>query len=138
MVYNHFGHGVTSPWMTFLFAWPLLLGALPAAMIPVLRRKRRLSRTLHPIRNRPEDPEKPEQPDLTANSEMSEAPGRETEEKLSILRDLYPFGVAALTVGSLLYGILDIAGTGSDYPSFLLLAGSIMLVAGAWIRRKDL
>ena len=32
LVYNMFSHGVHSPFMTFLFAWPLLLCALPAGI----------------------------------------------------------------------------------------------------------
>ncbi|MDR2620166.1 MAG: hypothetical protein LBC29_03460 [Propionibacteriaceae bacterium] len=31
--YEQFSHGVISWWMVFLFAWPLLLGALPYAVI---------------------------------------------------------------------------------------------------------
>lgn len=30
LVYDRFSHGVRSPYMTYLFAWPLLLGFLPA------------------------------------------------------------------------------------------------------------
>ena len=32
LVYNMFSHGVHSPFMTFLFAWPLFLCALPAGI----------------------------------------------------------------------------------------------------------
>ena len=32
LVYNMFSHGVHSPFMTFLFAWPLLLCAVPAGI----------------------------------------------------------------------------------------------------------
>jgi len=32
-VYEAFSHGVYSPWMVFLFAWPLIGGALPYALI---------------------------------------------------------------------------------------------------------
>ena len=30
-VYGVFSHGIHSPWMSFLAAWPLVLGAVPAA-----------------------------------------------------------------------------------------------------------
>ena len=30
LVYDQFSHGVRSPYMTFLFAWPLVFGVLPA------------------------------------------------------------------------------------------------------------
>ena len=32
-VYYRFSHGVHSPWMTFLFLWPLVLGVLPALLL---------------------------------------------------------------------------------------------------------
>jgi len=32
-VYEHFSHGVYSPWMVCLFAWPLVGGALPYALL---------------------------------------------------------------------------------------------------------
>lgn len=32
LIYQHFSHGIHSPWMSLLFLWPLLLGALPAAL----------------------------------------------------------------------------------------------------------
>lgn len=39
MVYNHFSHGVHSPFMTYLFAWPLILCELPCVLfliVPVI------------------------------------------------------------------------------------------------------
>jgi len=35
-IYNHFSHGVTSPYMTFLFVWPLALGFLPFLLLSVI------------------------------------------------------------------------------------------------------
>ena len=32
MIYNLFSHGVHSPFMTFLFAWPLVLCVFPCAL----------------------------------------------------------------------------------------------------------
>lgn len=32
LIYDQFSHDVRSPYMTFLFAWPLLLGVLPASL----------------------------------------------------------------------------------------------------------
>lgn len=46
-------------------------------------------------------------------------------------RDIYRFGIAALTVASFLKGVLEIAGTDSIYPAVLLYAGAAMLVIGA-------
>ena len=39
-VYEHFSHGVYSCWMVLLFAWPLLGGALPYAVVAFVRRGR--------------------------------------------------------------------------------------------------
>ncbi len=36
-IYNIFSHGVHSPFMTFLFAWPLLLCAVPAGICMLVR-----------------------------------------------------------------------------------------------------
>ena len=33
MVYNHFSHGVHSPFMTYMFAWPLFLVGVPAGLL---------------------------------------------------------------------------------------------------------
>ena len=50
LIYDQFSHGVHSPYMTWLFGWPLLLGALPCAVfwrIPQLRRPGWLSVRLY-------------------------------------------------------------------------------------------
>ncbi len=36
IIYNLFSHGVHSPFMTFLFAWPLVLCVLPCALFVAL------------------------------------------------------------------------------------------------------
>lgn len=46
---------------------------------------------------------------------------------------IYNSGVAALTVSSMLRGIMDIAGTGSVYQVWMLYAGTVMTAAGAVI-----
>ena len=38
LIYNMFSHGVKSPYMTYLFAWPLILGFLPCIIIYVISR----------------------------------------------------------------------------------------------------
>ncbi|MEA4965547.1 MAG: hypothetical protein VB055_06980 [Oscillospiraceae bacterium] len=40
-VYEHFSHGVESPYMVYLFLFPLLLGFLPYLLLSVLPRARR-------------------------------------------------------------------------------------------------
>lgn len=50
LVYNIFSHGVYSNYMTFLFAWPLLLGFVPAlmiALIPALCEPSHLTKALY-------------------------------------------------------------------------------------------
>ena len=37
IIYNIFSHDVTSPFMTFLFAWPLLLGVLPCGILLIFK-----------------------------------------------------------------------------------------------------
>lgn len=101
LIYNRFAHEVHSPWMTWLFAWPLVLGAFPAA----LEYLGILPGTGSGFRNRPE------------------IGGQQ--------KDIYRFGIAALTVASLLKGILKIAGTDSIYAGYLLYAGILMAAGGA-------
>ena len=111
LVYSLFSHGVRSAYMTYLFAWPLVFGALPnltdVVMIKIMGR-------------------------------------RAVNIFWFASSDIYCFGVAALTVGSLLRGIFEIAGTSSVYQQRLMTAGWCMLAAGAagsavkrfWQKRK--
>jgi hypothetical protein len=45
--------------------------------------------------------------------------------------NLYNSGIAALTAGALLRGILEIAGTGSRWIGLFFAAGAIMVLGGA-------
>lgn len=36
LIYDQFSHGVRSPYMTFLFAWPLLLGVVPVLLVNII------------------------------------------------------------------------------------------------------
>ena len=40
LIYDQFSHGVRSPYMTFLFCWPLFLGLLPGVIFRVSARLR--------------------------------------------------------------------------------------------------
>ena len=91
LIYDRFSHGVRSPYMTFLFAWPLTLGAIPELVFYLLPGARR--------------------------------PG-------TLSANLYHSGVAALTTGSLLRGIFDIAGNASVYQHWLMVAGGFLLAGG--------
>lgn len=46
------------------------------------------------------------------------------------MKDIYRFGIAAVTVASFLKGVMEIAGTDSLYPDVLLFAGAAMLLCG--------
>ena len=112
LVYYRFSHEIRSPWMTWLFAWPLIMGAVPAALeyLGIL----------------PGSGEKSE--------DGQEAGGQQ--------KDFYRFGIAALTSASLLRGILRIAGTDSTFVDYLFIAGAVMAAAGAVsyflkVRRPD-
>ena len=45
--------------------------------------------------------------------------------------NLYNSGIAALTVGSMLQGIFNIAGTSSPYQPVFVIAGTLMMLIGA-------
>lgn len=114
-VYGHFSHEIRSVWMSALFVWPLALGGLPALLqelgiLPVFEEK-------------PAAPEAGPAAD-TGLRDHSLCMG-------NIQADLWRFGIAALTAAGLLKGILEIAGTDSIYPDFLLAGGGLMLAAGA-------
>ena len=50
LIYDRFSHGVRSPYMTWLFAWPLILGFLPSLVywrFTGIRRQGRLSANLY-------------------------------------------------------------------------------------------
>ena len=115
-IYHYFSHKITSPWMTFLFVWPLFLGALPAA----LRVRGCFPGFFYGGEN-----------DVQQNVGRDGRTEAENGEKGWFRLELYRFGIAALTVSSLLTGILEIAGTDSDYPGFLRAAGAVMVAAGA-------
>ncbi len=50
LVYDRFSHGVRSPYMTFLFLWPLVLGLIPGILFwrfPRIPRQKRISANLY-------------------------------------------------------------------------------------------
>lgn len=97
IIYNMFAHGVHSPYMTWLFVWPLVLGVAAGLVAGIIRQKRDAGRVA------------------------------------DIAECIYNSGVAALTVSSMLRGIMDIAGTGSAYQTWMLYAGAVMAAAGVVI-----
>lgn len=49
LIYNMFSHGVRSAFMTYLFAWPLILGFLPATIIYVINHIRNMTLYINPV-----------------------------------------------------------------------------------------
>ncbi|MBV6449425.1 MAG: hypothetical protein MHPDNHAH_00135 [Anaerolineales bacterium] len=97
-VYSLFGHGVSSPFMSYAFVFSLVLGVVGFLLLDRLN-----------LNNR-------------------------------VAFNLYNAGIATLTVGSILRGIIDIAGADTVYPVYYFYVGAILVVAGAltyfyqWIR----
>lgn len=91
VVYPLFGHGVTSPFMSYAFVFSLVLGVFGFLALGWLHLENRVA------------------------------------------YNLYNAGVATLTVGSLLRGILDIAGADAIYPLYYFIVGALLVVAGAVI-----
>ena len=88
LVYAQFSHGVNSPYMSYLFAYPLLFGAIVLIGMHALAL--------------------PKANDFSAMG--------------------YNFGLAAITLSSLLTGIFEIAGTSSVYAFYLMLFGEGLMV----------
>lgn len=87
-IYSRFSHGVSSPFMTWLFCFPLFFGVAAFLLFGLFR--------LSPM------------PRLAFNC--------------------YNSAVAALSVWSLLRGILEIAGTDSPLLGVLVAAGILLFV----------
>lgn len=93
-VYGLFGHGVTSPAMTWMFLFPLIGGVAGYSFFRSLLPKK-----------------------VTANGFRS-------------FSNLYNSGIATLTVGSFLQGVVEIAGTNSIYVPYFYGVGAALLLAG--------
>ena len=107
VIYGRFSHGIRSFWMQYLALWPFLFGLVPSLL---------QAAGLFPFKKKSGEGQDPEAGD-PAGAE--------------ILKDIYRFGIAALTAASFLSGVLEIAGTDSFYPEALMYAGAVMLVCGA-------
>ena len=94
LIYNHYGHGVTSNAMTYLFVYPLAGGTVFYMIIKMLF------------------------PLITGFTGYR------------MFFNLYNSGLAALMAGSLLTGIVEIAGTESVYIKFFYYTGGGMILAG--------
>lgn len=91
-VYGIFGHGVTSPYMTYMFLYPLVGGVLFYGIV------------------------------------MLFIPSIVNKKKYRFFYNIYNSGIAILTVGSLLRGVMEIAGTSSFYLIFYTLIGWLSVI----------
>ena len=87
-IYSLFGHGVSSPFMSYAFIFSLVLGVVGFSVIGWLK-----------VENR-------------------------------IAFNLTNAGIATLIVGSILRGIIDIAGADTTYPIYYFFVGTIFVAAG--------
>lgn len=99
-VYSLFGHGVSSPFMSYAFVFSFVLGVVGFLLLDRLN-----------LNNR-------------------------------VAFNLYNAGIATLTIGSILRGVIDIAGADTVYPVYYFYVGAILVVAGAlmyfyqWIQKN--
>ena len=87
-VYSLFGHGVTSPFMSYAFVFSLVLGVGGFIVIGRLNLDNRIA------------------------------------------FNLYNAGIVTLTVGSILRGIVDIAGADTVFPMYYFLVGTALVAVG--------
>jgi len=108
MVYEHFGKGVRSNAMVYAFLYPLILGAVICLFFSLLPQAKRLSYG----RSKAE--------------EKLNAPG-------AVVRmgaNLYHSGVATLTMGSIMYGVIEIFGTTDHLTTYYYIVGIGLCVVG--------
>ncbi len=108
LIYDRFSHDVRSPYMTFLFVWPLVLGVLPSALLTIKERRKGRSYSAYP-----------------------KAPADTNTTPCPWVRLFWGGGVAAVTLSSMLRGIFEIAGTASIYQGILMGIGIAFLAAAA-------
>ena len=87
-IYSLFGHGVSSPFMSYAFVFSLVLGVVGFTVFGRLNLDNRIA------------------------------------------YNLYNAGIATLTVGSILQGIIDIAGADTTYPVWYFLVGTVFVAIG--------
>jgi len=87
-IYSLFGHGVSSPYMTYAFVFSLVLGVIGFIVFGRLNLDNRIA------------------------------------------FNLYNAGIATLTVGSILRGVIDIAGADTTYPVYYFFVGAVFVAIG--------
>ena len=110
-VYEIFSHGVYSAFMVFAFVFPLIGGTLPFLLLYIAERSREKTLNSRPyFRLYPAIP----------------------------ARSFYHCGIIALTLGSILTGILDIYGTTNKLLTLYWFLGAALLLAGLSIHLLSL
>lgn len=90
-IYSLFGHGVSSPYMSYAFAYSLVLGVGGFLLLGLLKLENRIA------------------------------------------YNLYNAGIATLTIGSVLRGIIEIAGADSIYPAIYFAVGTLFVMGGGLV-----
>jgi len=90
-IYSLFGHGVSSPFMSYAFVFSLMLGVVGFMALGWLNLDNRIA------------------------------------------FNIYNAGIATLTVGSILQGIIDIAGADTTYPVYYFVVGTVFVFIGGLI-----
>ena len=123
-IYEYFSHGVYSAWMIFLFAWPLVGGVLPYAVV-VLVGRRHGDGSSGPIakRNHSGKPGQRNRPHGDGWEKTATA-GRWA-------RLAHHAAIATLTVGACLSGVFEIYGTASGWVAVYWAAGGVFAVVAA-------
>ena len=109
-IYEYFGHGVFSYYMIYAFAIPLLGGALPYMTDYIKRLRAAVSTGRH------------------GGSRFLER-----------IRNpwMYHAGLATLTVGSIMKGVLDIYGTTNSLTIVYPVAGALLIATSFLIKLKE-
>lgn len=123
-IYALFGHGVSSPAMSGMYLFPLLGGAVPFLLLWLFLPGWGWKRTGPAVSGPAHEP-------AASGHLPAEEAARDSAHHWRLFCNAWNSGVATLTVGSLLRGILEIAGTESAYVAVFTAIGTILMAIGA-------
>lgn len=134
-IYELFSHGVYAYFMIYAFLFPLVLGTLPFLVMGMKARRGKD----HDKRCMEENKEGSEDSyeELHKNVHEEESETAHGKNHVYFIR-FWVSGIAVLTVGSLLQGVLTIFGTTNRLAIAYPVAGIMFLVLGLVFRRKAL
>lgn len=113
-VYEHFSFGVYSWFMVYAFAFPLVGGTLPYLLCAVSDGRQMPG---------PAAADGLQEARLAVASDRTWLPG-------PAARGFFHAGIATLTVGSIVAGVVEIYGTTNRLTAIYWLAGALLLAAG--------